>query len=232
MPRAGCCVIVTSLLALATAPASDAAGAHSTCELGRARVLAADRVAVVFRTGLTSAAVEGIWGCVRRHARYRLGGPESCSKEGCTGIDRLALGASIIAYQFSESGRSFGAPSHEFVVVRDLRDDRLLRRIATGGVQSIVVRGDGAVAWTAIDAQLSPGEQLVTPPCESDANGSICRAPYFAPPYVYAYDVYCADRAGLHLLAAGTDVDPRSLTLSGKTVRWRQAGRTSSALLR
>lgn len=234
MARLGTSLTAILLLAFALVPASDAVThRRSGCVVGRARVIAVDRAAVVFARGFGQETVGGVYGCSYGHIRYRLGTSETCGKEGCHGISHEVLGASTVAYEWvSTSGQANPeAPNLDFLVVRDLRSNRLIRRVATVAVQSIVVRADGAVAWIAVDPQLSPGERYVVPPCEPVPGGAICRPPHFEPPYVYAYALYEADRTGTRLLAAGVDIEPRSLMLTGSTLRWNQGGKPSFAPL-
>lgn len=74
-----------------------------------------------------------------------------------------------------------------------------------GHTTSLVLKADGAVAWIVNDN---------------------------APPDPPTYEVIKADATGRPIvLAAGTDITPGSLTLSGSTLHWAQAASTHTATL-
>jgi len=248
MRRVGLYLIAVLLLLLAAVSVSDATrGRHFRCGIRHARVIAETREAAVV-VGEHGEVSGYAFGCANGHRTYSIGLPESCGKEGCLGVSSEVLNGWTVAYQWvsNSNGVSGGIPSYSwFVVVRDLRTDRVLRKVPTGTplraeqgevgvgrVQSMVVKRDGVVAWIAADNQRSPGERLVTPPCELLPTGaSICPGPRAKPPFISSYDVYASGRRGTRLLASGTDVAPHSLKLAASTLYWTQGGTPMSAPL-
>jgi hypothetical protein len=243
-------LLVAPVLILLLAVASVSAATRPPqlrCGVRHAHVIAATRDAAVV-VGEHGEEVDGVYGCAIGHRTYKLGLPEECGEEGCGGISRQVITGTTVAYQWAS--RRYGlAPEIPnsyswFVVVRNLRTDRVLRKVPTGAplapsprytgvgdVESMVVKRDGAVAWIAADFERSPGERLVTPPCEVFPDGRVCPAPGYEPPFIFSYDVYASDRRGTRLLASGTDVAPHSLKLHASTLSWTQGGKPMSAPL-
>ncbi len=159
---------------------------------------------------------EGIFGCAYRDGRaYELGPPPSGgSSSGSAGVDKETLTGPIVAYEAFSNGAN-GGYSSSHVLVRDLRNGRLLHRIPTGtsptptprqvgigSVVAIVVKSDGAVAWMLeVDNELGK------------------------------YQVHAVDKSGSRVLASGPEVDPSSLTLADSTLYWTQGGKPYSASL-
>lgn len=105
--------------------------------------------------------------------------------------------------------------SHERIVVRDLRSGRSVIRESHGvhglyGVEQIVVKSDGAVAWM---VRVNAG--------------------YLGKPV--QTQVYAVDASGNRLLAEGWEgLDPierDSLALAGNTLYWTKSGKPFSAPL-
>jgi hypothetical protein len=132
-------------------------------------------------------------------------------------VGPVAVAGDIAAYGLTQFGVDTVAAN---VVVRRLTDNRLVRSMpATSAplrpefvqsVGSLVVKGDGAVAWIATAGSII-GEQ------------------------VQETEVHSADARGVVLLSSGQPsaaIDPASLRLRGSTVMWAQAGRSRSATLR
>ncbi|MGD0452829.1 MAG: hypothetical protein ABSB69_04470 [Solirubrobacteraceae bacterium] len=209
-------------------------GASAQCPPRNARVLRSDRQAFVYtiRESATETleTVHGeshyqvhftaIRGCARRRVRsYKLGTPPEGHGGGGgsagSGIRNLALNGSDVAFEesmTSSEGGEGGSHNEWLVVVRDLRNGRVLHKVPTGPTRAsdpnnigvgettaIVVKSDGAVAW-------------------------IAEAPGF-------YEVHALDRTGSRLLASGADIKPRVLGLHGSELYWYQGGKRMSALL-
>jgi hypothetical protein len=102
------------------------------------------------------------------------------------------------------------------IIVRNLRNDRILHKIPTGTpippsplvigngpVESIVLKGDGSVAWI---NKYSVGK-------------------------ITSYEVHAFDKTGSRVLATGTNIVPNSLALAGSTLYSTQEGKPFSATL-
>ncbi|MHB1538294.1 MAG: hypothetical protein ACYCVV_20885 [Acidimicrobiales bacterium] len=209
---------------------------HVSCR-SHTRVVFADGKAEIYLVYVHRRYEEG-WvyrGCVFGGTRsyYVPGaraGHEEISWTGGSGTSHLTLSGEFVAYEhFSWSG-SGGVPGgglHEWwVVVRDLRTGRVLQKVPTGtplepeptyiGVGPVVTlmldsRGTTA-AWIADDYERTPG-----------VPGETSYKPF--------YDVEAVDKEGSRLLAAGTDIEPRSLALTGSTLYWTQGGVPHTATL-
>lgn len=83
-----------------------------------------------------------------------------------------------------------------------------------GRAEKIVLKGDGAVAWIALD-------DLRSERVERERGRE-----------VNFYDLYALDSTGERLLASGLELDPSSLALAGSTLYWTEDGKPFSALLR
>lgn len=164
----------------------------------------------------------GIRGCVRGGQRsYKLGRPAEGyggGGEGASGagLNHVVLAGSYAAFASditSESGEGFG---EYWIVVRSVRDGRVLyhvpngalsvprpRDVGTGETTAIVLKSDGAVAWIAL---AEPTEGFV--------------------------QVHALDRTGSRLLAKGRNIAPESLKLRGSRVYWREGEKLMSAVLR
>ncbi len=79
--------------------------------------------------------------------------------------------------------------------------------VGNGEATAIVLKGDGSVAWIAVDDW----------------------HPYLPGPN--QYQVWAADKSGSRLLASGADIAPSSLALAGSTLYWTQAGKAASSTL-
>ena len=126
------------------------------------------------------------------------------------------LAGTITAYERASIGGALSGNAEYFVVVRDLRTGRILHYVPTGEsisplpgivgdgpVIAIVVKSDGAVAWT-VDTEESGGN---------------------------SYHVHALDKNGQRVLASGADIDPHSLALAGSTLYWAQGGKPFSTTL-
>jgi hypothetical protein len=226
------------LLLFAAVPASAATRSRkaiSTCPPAGAHVLLADAQAAIYtiherliipfvggehevqKVIATRSCVDG------RKNSYKLGEEYiPTPTEGGGGVERLALGGSVVAYEefFSEGNRYSEGRDEEYVeewhvVVRDLRTGRVLHRVATGSRErdhpklvgdgsatAIVVKVDGAVAW-------------ITDTVQNENR----------------YQVHALDKTGERTLAVGSNIDPHSLALAGSTLYWTQDGKSFSAPL-
>jgi hypothetical protein len=198
-----------------------------SCAPRHTHVVVADRQAVVYRgpridEGTPEPEDPEFYGCVRPHGRsYLLGIPPSYgSPSGSGGTRTYTLGGPVVAFEeFNTTNLVSYYRYEEEIVVRDLRDGRVLHRLATGtgnsplerkhgdvgigGVTRIVVKGDGAVAWiVAVDGLASE------------------------------YQVHAVDSTGNHVLAVGPSIEPKSLRLNGSVLHWTQGGKRLSATLR
>jgi hypothetical protein len=135
----------------------------------------------------------------------------------------LTLAGPILAYEESSTTLTrYSTPGEHYVsewhvIVRDLRTGRVLHKVPTGPSEStpearlvgagpasiVVAKRDGAVAWITETAQLP-----------------------------HSYQVHAVDRTGARLLAVGSDIRPRSLTLARSTLHWTQGRKLFSAVLR
>jgi hypothetical protein len=212
--------LLASLLLLFTASTAYAAHGRrkmpSICHLPpHARMLVADSQAQVYERLETEAQDGGIYGCAfgSKHT-YFLGERPGFSSSGGGGIEFETLAGSSVAYEESVVGPG---GKYEAIIVRGLRDGRVLHKIPTGPSVSsknvgsgpttaIVVKGNGAVAWVAENDALSSKE-----------------AKY--------YEVHAVDSMGSRVLASGSGIEPLSLALTGSTLYWAQSGNPASALL-
>ncbi len=223
-------ISATVALCIALTPSSAAAHRTPTAPHGCAlpshtRMLAADPQAQVYEKLETATQEKGIYGCVygSRHT-YFLGEPASGgTTEGFEGISRVTLAGSVVAYEYASGGPGPGGPgsgtggAEWVIVVRDLRNDRILNRVPTGTsvssrdvgsgpAMAIVVKGDGAVAWIAENDNLSTRETNYN-------------------------EVHALDKSGNRVLASGFDIERFSLGIVGSTVYWTQGGKPESAAL-
>jgi len=135
------------------------------------------------------------------------------------GITRLTLAGTMVAYEVSVSGYNYYGQlegvSEWHVYVRNLRTGRFKHAVPTGVTSpvnpnfigdgeavDIVLKSDGAVAW-------------ITDTVQEENR----------------YQVHALDSTGERVLAVGSAIDPKSLTLAGSTLYWTQAGKPESATL-
>jgi hypothetical protein len=196
------------------------------CPVGRSHVVVADAQAQVYEGPLVG---EGgplpessvFYGCAYgRGKRYELGLPPETgagSPGGTSGSRLYTLAGPIVAFErYSTTELEPASRYVEEIVVRDLRNGRVLHRLPTGiptmppkngdvgigGATAIVVKADGAVAWIVA------------------VNGAAVE-----------YQVHAFDKTGNHLLASGSEIAPSSLALTGSTLYWLQGGKPMSATL-
>lgn len=94
------------------------------------------------------------------------------------------------------------------IIVRDLYTGHIVHNIPiSSSVSVIVVKSDGAVAWTinVVEKPLQKGPET--------------------------YQVHAVDKTGNRILASSTTIDPHSLALVGNTIYWTQNGKPESAIL-
>jgi hypothetical protein len=209
------------LAALFTVAAPADAGTQkksvSSCPPPHSRVLLADEQAQVFElpeSGPGPFRREEVGGCAYHHGRaFMFGEPlGEPSPQGNSGVSSETLAGAVVAYESSfmpavESRQVGGA----VIVVRDLRSGRVLHKVPSGtssgglGIGpalSLVVKSDGAVAWTTS-----------------------------ALPQDGYYQVHALDKSGSRMLAIGESINPYSLALAGSTLYWTQEGKPFSAPL-
>lgn len=186
------------------------------CATNRGQMFAANSKAEVF-VAANSVPTNAYYGCVYGSRRtYELGTPSDCidvSLGECGGITNVVLSGSVVAYEESSN-----RPLVWWIIVRDLRSGRVLRRLRTntpgpvntaGALEALVLKSDGAVAWV-----------------------SQAHLPTAVPNGPREYEVYAADATGeSRLLASGPGIEPGSLALAGSMVYWTQEGRPLSAPL-
>lgn len=187
-------------------------------------LITADTQAEVYSVPETARHAREIRACLRATRRsYSLGNPSGCGGGGpCGGTRKAILAGPIVAYeQYDESANE----AEWLVLVRDLRNGKILRKLPTGTplrpeptyvgvgpVMSMVVKRDGAVAWITEDLERSRGRFDTSE-----------RRVY--------HEVEVADRTGTRVLAAGFRIKGSSLTLKGSTLHWRNGGKVATARL-
>jgi hypothetical protein len=194
--------VVTVIPAAYAAGAGAATRARVPCGRPAAHTLAVDRVARVYTSrGL-------VWGCAAGRRSYRLGANGPRDRVG-----PIALAGTVTAYGLTRSGVDTVSAS---VLVRQLRTGAVLRdeQAITAGlgpeffeaVDAVVVRSDGAVAWTARAGSVISGQAR-------------------------EIEVNRADRRGRSLLDSGKGIQTQSLRLRGARISWRHGAQTRSAVL-
>jgi hypothetical protein len=213
--------IATVALLFALDSTSTARPTHKTpakCPPAHAHVLIADEQARVYGGYL-----EDIYGCADGGTHPQDLGPFPIgTPEGFEGIEYLKLAGSIVAYtETFTRGEGFGPPyAGFFITVRNLRTGKMLHNVPTGppnkiepnnnsgsgSAQAIVVKSDGSVAWIAGNSE------------KYTKNTSY-------------YELHIIDKSGGQTIAAGTEINPKSLALAGSTLYWTQGGKPMSAPL-
>jgi hypothetical protein len=185
-------------------------------------VLVADEQAMVYLRPETSSSTgqyesTEIFGCTYKYGRsYDFGVPEMLNNGGS--VVRETLTGTFAAYEdASGSSGKYEEPYRPkwIIVVRNLRNGRVLHKIPTGtpttpnpkfvGIgptKAIVVKSDGAVAWI-VETSAEEGK----------------------------YQVHAVDQSGSRVLASSPEIEPHSLALVGSTLYWTQGGKPSSAVL-
>ncbi|HTW42955.1 MAG TPA: hypothetical protein VMD79_11635 [Solirubrobacteraceae bacterium] len=222
--------VVTAIATLAlidvgaTASAAHVAGDPKCPPAHLLRRITADKQAIVYEAhGPKEKGDEGeeeeegrlmIWACAYRHRRYILGHIPEYGPEGGEGIELETLAGTMVAYEKSlvEGFPTPGLVKLE-IIVRNLVTGRVVHSvpnaeaiypedIGRGDTEKIVVKRDGAVAWT-----VQPGVQPAV------------------------IQVWADDSLGRRLLASSTDIAPRSLQLTGSTLKWLEDGKPTYAIL-
>jgi hypothetical protein len=217
------------VLALAPAVTAGATARHRKssprCPRAHARVVLADSQAEVYLAPEEAALPEflGFYGCSYADKRsYLLGHPPAYSSSGGSGIKLETLAGPIVAFAETSASTRYG--TDWLIVVRNLRDGKVLHSVPTGtpihpepprteggitrqdvGIglaRAIVVKSDGAVAWIV----------------ETDREEGY-------------YQVHVLDGSGSRVLAEGPEIAPASLALVGSTLYWTQGGKPFSATL-
>lgn len=150
-----------------------------------------------------------IRGCVYgQMPSHKVGSPFEGSGSGGGGSSRFVLGGTTVGGENSSYCTVCdNFTEAHFVFAIDLRTGvKLGEARSPAGVQSMVVKPDGALAWIAA----------------SNINGETG----FHEEWVYAQD-----HAGTRLLAHGSDIGYLSLALAKNTIYWTQGGKPFSAAL-
>jgi hypothetical protein len=211
---------VTMLLMALMASAQTAAASRPTsaqCPPAKSHVILADAQVALYSlvepVGLYHDERTRIHGCAYGHKPYLLGTEELCKGVRCGGPQGEVLAGPLVAYEEGGGGEIF---NRYFVMIRDLRTGRVIRKLPTGtptkpptsplsaGIgptTAIVLKSDGAVAWI-----VETG-------------------------YPIEYQVHEVDNSGSRTLASGTNIDPSSLALAGSTLYWTQNRQAMSAPL-
>ncbi len=206
------------LLAIGAVGAANVwAGPGPRCAPHGAHVIKRDAQAELYE--LEDDAPLEVFGCFRGSRRVSTLGPFAAgSPEGASGIEHVTLTGALVAYEeASIPGEKGGehAKSVWLLIVRNLASGRIVRRLPTGAapagtnaigagsVVRLVLKANGAVAWT---TEYSFG-------------------PVSGP---RTYQVRAVDKTGNRLLASGTNVRPKSLKLTGSALSWIQGGRRVS----
>lgn len=195
-----------STTASATSASSTPTPAPAQCGPARAHSLAINSRVRVYTSG------SFVYGCsVRTHRTTRLGRSDRCVAASRAGP--AALAGELTGYGLQQCGVDTGTGE---VIVRRLSDGRVLRTLeATQGqlrpesyqtVLSIVVKPDGAVAWTARMSSLGGGHPQLQ---------------------VLAANAGSSTR----LLDSGDGVAPASLTLHGSRLTWKNGGQIRASTL-
>jgi hypothetical protein len=176
------------------------------------RVLAHDRAVRVYTPKTPPPAGGPVVACLTgRGSRMTL----LKTPAGFTSVGTVVLAGPIVAYLESTHGIDSGSTS---LIVADITTRHILREDTVGGygdagilgyerVTDLVLASDGAVAWIE-----EHGRGLEGPPT--------------------ALAVHVAGRTGAPtILDEGPTIDPHSLTLSGRTLTWTDAGVRRSAQL-
>ena len=216
-------ILAFVVICLVLCTGASARSARRTCPTGLRHVLAANAQAEIFPEPGEEGAL--VFGCAYARSReYSLGYRPSCGPPVCAGVRHELLAGTVAVYEDYFTGMEEG---EWYIVARDLRNDRVIRRIPTGApvkprprnvgvgpVTGLVAKNNGSVAWIVRDYDRS----TFSTPSE--------------PEEVLYYDVYASDKTGTRLLAQGFNVSPSSLALAGSTMYWTQGGQPASATLK
>ncbi|MCW3047884.1 MAG: hypothetical protein JWO74_2168 [Solirubrobacterales bacterium] len=210
-------MLVVWAAALATAaPQANGAGAATrrACPPRHAKVIAASGQAVAFRIGAA------VYGCARGRRPVKLGylhRPSDDLEPEYDNVRRVRVAGPYVAYE-----HEYGDPNSASyrIQVRDLRTRRYRRDLPTGNLTdpSRLAHGDSGVG---------PATRIVMTPRSSVA--WIVRNIYS--PDV-DYEVWKANDDKPMMLASGSDVDHRFLSIRRHQVRWRQGGRIHTSYIR
>ena len=211
-------IAVLAILLMPGGVASAARTRHTEprkCPPQHAHVIAADPYALVYEAFDPPFGDLEVYGCAYgTRLSYLLGPPAEFSPSGGGGIDREAIGGTMVAYEESLLLGQLGIEPtrRQLVIVRNLRTGRVVHKVPTGtstvptpryvglgSAVAIVVKSDGSVAWIV----------------ESGSE----------------YQVHAVDKTGSRVLASSSDIDPHSLALAGVTLYWMQGGKPASAVL-
>jgi hypothetical protein len=210
-------LLAASLLLAVTAATPAHAGTDVPCGGSSARTVLENQRARVYVAG------NFYYGCHRGRRRVELGqagGDDDCCSSGgaSAATHTLRLKGRLVAFGSESVSHAYG---YFLVEVIDLVTRRRVFSVPTssldrnssygfvftrggGPTTDLVLAADGAVAWIVnrIDA-----------------------------PGVVPYEVHRCDRRGCAMLSRNATIEPRSLTLKGGIIRWRQGGAERRARL-
>jgi len=198
------------------------------CRPHHPNLVAANKRAEIFEVGETEEGVlhpEHFDGCAYGSTHpYSLGLAHVIgSSSGVGGSDGYTLAGATAAYTEDFLDGPGEVEERWSVRVVDLRTGRMIHNVPSGTapcqsasswwifgvgpVVALVLREDGAVAWIASDQEQA---------CPLPAG---------------TREVHALDSHGERVLSVGADIDPRSLTLVGSSIHWRQGGQAHAAPL-
>jgi hypothetical protein len=169
MRRVAITGVVLFAVLIAAALVGEAAGARQPapkCPPAHWSVLVADAQAQLYvhpAVLVEPLRPEEIYGCTYGQGRsYEFGQVPECGggQGGCAGVTHEILAGPMVAYELFAHQNGIHSSSEWEVLVRDLRTGRLLHReptgtrtttpgdVGAGPTIAIVVKSDGAVAWT------------------------------------------------------------------------------------
>lgn len=201
---------VVAIMAGLLAP--PAAAGSAPCPPRHARRIVGNHEALIYE-GENREGEDEVFGCAKGAARpYRLGRRIEAGSQGGGGISGELLVGAVMAYEESEWTEGPAGRSKYVLIVRNLRDGRMLHKVPTGpsteaGVvgkgpaTAMVLKRDGAIAW------INGAESLPL------------------------HEVIAVDRTGSRTLATGTGINTHSLRLRANVLTWRQNGRQRTATL-
>lgn len=199
--------VLAVLIAALLAGASPAAARTADCGPRKARTLAAGAQARAYvRDGR-------VYACAHGRRRSRLLGDrlsECYSSSGCGGVDKVRVAGRFVAYGEVGYGGSYG-DAYFTLTVRHAGSGGIRLRLEHGEaaveqayLKQVVLRSTGAVAW--LWGHAPQGQPL-------------------------RHEVWRGGTCSPAVVDPGPEVDARSLTLSGRVLRWRSAGTDRSAQL-
>ncbi len=160
-----------------------------------------------------------MYGCSRRTEHTYIlgkveGGVSWCTNSselvcGLINPNPLALAGTVVAYVEEREGSGDSL----YICVRSLVSGRILHNFPAGNVRSLVVNGEGAVAWVKQEARVftPDGPRLGQDP--------------------FNYQLYAVDATGFSPITDQLPSEPHRLDLNGDTLTWTQNGAPETTML-